>query len=123
MDQDQRAGKLAHTLVTYSLKVKPGEKVLIETRGADLPFTADLIKEVYAAGGLPFLSIKYPYLEREIMNGCTGEQMDLLYRLEADRMHEMDCYIGIRLPENAYEENGVPWPRWNATTTGTITSC
>ena len=36
MDQDQRAGKLAHTLVTYSLKVKPGEKVLIETRGADL---------------------------------------------------------------------------------------
>ena len=69
MDQDQRAGKLAHTLVTYSLKVKPGEKVLIETRGADLPFTADLIKEVYAAGGLPFLSIKYPYLEREIMNG------------------------------------------------------
>ncbi len=60
MDQDQRVGKLAHTLVTYSLKVKPGEKVLIETRGADLPFTADLIKEVYAAGGLPFLSIKYP---------------------------------------------------------------
>ena len=108
MDQDQRAGKLAHTLVTYSLKVQPGEKVLIETRGADLPYTADLIKEVYAAGGLPFLSIKYPYLEREIMNGCTGEQMDLLYRLEADRMHEMDCYIGIRLPENAYEENGVP---------------
>lgn len=109
MDKDQRASKLAHTLVTYSLNVQPGEKVLIETRGTDLPFLADLIREVYAAQGLPFLSIKYPYLERALMMGCTGEQMDLLYRQEADRMHDMDCYIGIRLPENAYEENGVPY--------------
>lgn len=109
MDRDQRASKLAHNLITYSLKVKPGEKVLIETRGVDLPFVADLIREVYAAKGLPFLSIKYPYLDRELMQGCTGEQLDLLYKLEADRMHEMDCYIGVRLPENAFEENGVPY--------------
>ena len=106
--KDQRATRLAHNLVTFSLGVKPGEKVLIETRGIDLPFVADLIREVYAAGGQPFLSIKYPYLDRALMMGCTEEQMDLLYRLEADRMHEMDCYIGIRLPENAYEESGVP---------------
>lgn len=111
MTKDQRATRLAHNLVTFSLGVKPGEKVLIETRGIDLPFVADLIREVYAAGGQPFLSIKYPYLDRALMMGCTEEQMDLLYRLEADRMHEMDCYIGIRLPENAYEENGVPYEK------------
>ena len=111
MLKDQRATKLAHNLVQYSLAVKPGEKVLIETRGIDLPFVSDLIREVYAAGGQPFLSIKYPYLDRELMMGCTEEQMDLLYRLEADRMHEMDCYIGIRLPENSFEENGVPYEK------------
>ena len=111
MVKDQRASRLAHNLVSYSLNVQPGEKVLIETRGIDLPFTADLIKEVYAAGGQPFLSIKFPYLDRALMMGCTEEQMDLLYRLEADRMHEMDCYIDIRHPENAFEENGVPMKR------------
>lgn len=46
--KDQRATRLAHNLVTFSLGVKPGEKVLIETRGIDLPFVADLIREVYA---------------------------------------------------------------------------
>ena len=117
MDRDQRASKLAHSLVTYSLQVQKGEKVLIETRGLNLNFTTDLIREVYAAGGQPFLSLKHPYLDRQLMMGCTQEQLDLLYRLEADRMHEMDCYIGIRHPENCYEENGVPFEKvelWNA---------
>ncbi len=111
MVKDQRASKLAHNLVTYSLNVQPGENVLIETRGADLPFVADLIREVYAAKGRPFLSLKHPYLDRALMMGCDEEQMDLLYRLEAGRMRAMDCYIGIRLPENAYEENGVPYEK------------
>lgn len=109
MVKDQRATQLAKNLVNFSLGVQPGEKVLIETRGIDQPFIADLIAAVYAAGGQPFLSIKFPYLDRALMKGCTQEQMDLLYRLEADRMHEMDCYIGIRHPENAFEESGVPY--------------
>ena len=109
MVKDQRATKLAHNLVRFSLNVQPGERVLIETRGIDQAFVADLIREVYAAQGLPFLSIKFPYLDRALMQGCTQEQMDLLYRLEADRMPEMDCYIGIRHPENAFEESGVPY--------------
>ena len=45
MTKDPRATRLAHNLVTFSLGVKPGEKVLIETRGIDLPFVADLIRK------------------------------------------------------------------------------
>ena len=104
---DTRVKKLAQNLIGHSLGVKPGEKVLIETRGIDTAFTMELIRAVYQAGGLPFLSIKFPELDREIQKGCSEEQLRLMYKWEEERMLAMDCYIGVRLPVNSFEESGV----------------
>ena len=48
---DARVRKLAHNLIAHSLKLQPGEKVLIETRGLNVSLVQALVQEAYAAGG------------------------------------------------------------------------
>jgi aminopeptidase len=108
---DARGKLLAHNLINHSLKLKPGEKVLIETHGVDTPFMNELVKEAYAVGGLPFVNIKMPAIDRNIAAGCTEEQLKLMYKWEEDRMLAMDCYIGVRLPSNGFEESGVAFEK------------
>ena len=110
---DARGKLLAHNLINHSLKLKPGEKVLIETHGVDTPFMNELVKEAYAVGGLPFVNIKMPAIDRNIAAGCTEEQLKLMYKWEEDRMLAMDCYIGVRLPSNGFEESGVAFEKWS----------
>lgn len=108
---DARLKKLAKNLVQFSLKVQPGEKVLIETRGSINHFVKELIRQVYAVGGLPFVSLKDPAIDRTLIEGCSEEQLELMFKWEADRMYAMDCYIGIRVPDNCYEETGVAYEK------------
>lgn len=105
---DPRIEALAKNLVNYSCSVKPGEKVLIEIKGYEVPLTKALVKEVYKAGGLPFVTIKNDEILRALLIGCSEEQIRLMARLELDRMKEMDAYIGIRYADNASELSDVP---------------
>ena len=60
--KDPRLAKLAENLITYSVELQPGEKILLEVTGDALPLAAELIKTVYAAGGVPFLKLAHPSL-------------------------------------------------------------
>ncbi|WP_343207878.1 aminopeptidase [Anaerolentibacter hominis] len=106
---DERIKLLAKNLTGYSMKVKPGDKVYINYTGAS---TAELaravIKEVYAAGGLPFAHYIDPAVEREILLGCTEEQIRLMGELASREMEQMDCYVGIRGTDNVSEYADVP---------------
>ncbi len=105
---DQRIELLAKNLVNYSCKVKQGEKVLIEVKGFELPLTKALIKEVYNAGGMPFVTIKNDEIIRVLLNGCSEEQIRLMAAFELDRMKNMDAYIGVRYADNTNELGDVP---------------
>ena len=56
--KDPRIEKLANMLINYSIELKPGENILIETTGEGIDLTKALIKEVYKIGGVPFITIK-----------------------------------------------------------------
>ena len=105
---DSRLEILAKNLVNYSCKVKQGEKILIETIGFELPLAKAIIKEVYKAGGLPFVTIKNDEIKRALLNGCSEEQIKLMADFELIRMKEMDAYIGIRAGDNSNELGDVP---------------
>ncbi len=105
---DPRIETLAKNLVNYSCEIKPGEKVLIEIIGFELPLTKALVKEVYKAGGLPFVTIKNDEIKRALLNGCSEEQIRLMAEFELMRMREMDAYIGIRAGSNANELGDIP---------------
>lgn len=105
---DPRICQLAKNLVNYSCAIKPGEKILIENIGLELPLVREIIKEVYAAGGIPFTTIKHNAVERALLLGASEEQMKALAEYEAARMNQMAAYIGIRSGDNASELADVP---------------
>jgi aminopeptidase len=106
---DSRVEKLAKNLVNYSCRVQPGEKVLIEAIGDSTKDLAKaLTKEVYAAGGLPFVTLKDQSVLRALIKDTNPEQMSAMAKYELERMKEMDAYIGIRGSDNAAEFADIP---------------
>lgn len=106
---DARIVTLAHNLVNYSVKVQKGEKVYINYIGrATLDLARQLVKEVYAAGGIPFVHYEDMRLRREILLSCTEEQLKLMAEVDSLEMSKMDCYIGVRGSDNIAELADVP---------------
>ncbi|MGI5921158.1 MAG: aminopeptidase [Syntrophomonadaceae bacterium] len=105
---DLRISQLAKNLVNYSCAIKPGEKVLIETIGLELPLVRDLVDEVYRAGGIPFVTIKDRAVDRAVLMQAGEEQIKMMASYEALRMKEMDAYIGIRSGANNAALSDVP---------------
>ncbi|MDD3340054.1 MAG: aminopeptidase [Lachnospiraceae bacterium] len=109
---DERIKKLAAGLVNYSCNVQKGEKVYIHYTGAATKTLArQLIKEVYAAGGVPFAHFTDTQVQREILLHATKEQMELMAQVDGLEMAKMDCYIGVRGGDNVSELSDVPQDR------------
>lgn len=106
---DERVKVLAHSLVNYSMEVKQGDKVYVHYIG---PSTQDLarqlVKEVYKAGGVPFVHYTDVKLQREMLLNCTEEQMKLSAKIDAAEMELMDCYVAVRGTDNVSELADVP---------------
>ena len=105
---DERIKKLAKNLVNYSCDLKSGEKILIEAKGVDYMLVNEIIKEVYAVGGIPFVEIFDNRVTRQLLLGQTEEQAKLRAKYDGARMAEMDAYIGIRGGNNSLENSDVP---------------
>jgi aminopeptidase len=100
--------QLARTIITYSVRLQPGERLLIECLGPAKRLAAALVRQAYAVGGCPFLTLKDPELDRELLRHATADQLRAMAGWEAARMREMQAYVGVRAPENAYEQADVP---------------
>ncbi len=106
---DERIKVLARNLVNYSMKVKQGDKVYVHYIGASTQDLArQLVKEVYKAGGVPFVHYTDPKLQREQLLHCTEEQMSLMAKIDGAEMEQMDCYVAVRGTENVSELADVP---------------
>lgn len=98
---------LAKNLITYSTKLQPGEKLLIEMFDDALPLAQAIITEAYKAGAVPFLITKNNRLQRSILLSAKENQMKLMGQWEANLMQHMDAYIGIRASDNISELSDV----------------
>ena len=106
--RDPRIEKLARTLVHYSCKVKPGDKVWIDLFDADAAMGESLAREVFHAGGLPLVRLTDNRIQRQLMLGYTEEQLNFLGEADAALMAKCACYIGVRGGHNAFETADVP---------------
>jgi aminopeptidase len=106
---DQRLVRLAETLIDHSCRLQTGQKILIEA--FDLPdpqLVCCLVELATARGAVPVVSLKNNVVLRSMYRTATVEQMQLIGKLEAARMSEMDAYIGVRGAENSNEFADVP---------------
>lgn len=106
--KDPRITKLADILVNYSTAVKPGEKILIEDRGINRELVVALVKAVYAAGGIPAVSLMDGEVDRALMQGYTKEQLDWYAEMDSRRMSDCAAYIAVRGGSNVFESADVP---------------
>lgn len=106
---DERLKCLAERLVNYSMKVSRGDKVYVHYTGIDTrPLAIAVIDEVYKAGGVPFVEFTDKQVQRKLLMGLSKEQIELMAEHDAKLMDMMDCYVGIRGPENVNELADVP---------------
>lgn len=106
---DTRVKKLADILVHYSCNVQKGERVLVSYDGASAkPLVKQIIKEIYACGGFPYTEIRDSSVTREILLGCSEEQLEFMKECQLKQMKGMQAYIAIRASDNASEHADVP---------------
>lgn len=106
--RDSRMITLAHNLVRYSCDVKAGENVLVEATDIPPEMVALLVREIRAAGGNPFVTLKQNRVLRELYACGTAESLDLTGGFERARMEKMHAYIGLRGTLNLSELSDVP---------------
>ncbi|AYV67504.1 MULTISPECIES: aminopeptidase [Niallia] len=106
--KDPRIDQLAKNLINYSIRLQKGEKVLIENFGLQKELVKALVREAYAAGGYPFVSLKDNDINRSLLLGAQTEQYEMMAQFEANVMSNMDAYIGLRAGDNINELADVP---------------
>lgn len=106
---DSRNIELAELLVTHSMAVTPGDKVLIESFGSrTFELCEALIDCVHRHGGVPFVRLYENRIRRALLLTASEEQLALQGESEAAFMEQMDCYVGVRGFENVLETADVP---------------
>lgn len=106
--RDTRFQELAAQLAGYSTALRPGDRVLLELTDIPEEMGVALIREVRAAGALPFLRLNQTRLNREMLSGAVEEQYEAIARHRMAEMEDMDAYIEIRGGGNAFEFSSVP---------------
>jgi len=111
---DERIKKLSNVLVNYSCNVQKGERVLVSYSGSTAkPLARQIIKDIYAVGGFPYTDIRDNALEREILLGCTEEQLLYMQEYQLNQMKGMQAYIAVRASDNTSEHADVPTSQQN----------
>ncbi len=106
--KDLRIEKLANNLLTYSVSIQNGENILIEILGEDgIPLAKELIKQAERLGAKPYFNIINYEILRVMLENATEEQIKLYAKHDAQRMKDMDAYIGIKANSNTSELNGI----------------
>jgi len=111
---DPRLKKLAGILVNYSCRVKKDENVMIECFGCSpRELIKEIVRDVYKAGGIPYISLKDNSILREILKECSIKQLQLMAKIDLLQMKSIDAYIGIRAHENVSELGDITGEKMN----------
>ncbi|MGD8191793.1 aminopeptidase [Brevibacillus ginsengisoli] len=111
---DSRIQELAQRLIRYSLDLQKGEKVLIENIGLQTPIVKALVREAFAVGALPLVTVKDQEIMRALIMGTSEEHMELMAKHELSRMQDVDAYIAVRAFENINEYSDIPEDKMGA---------
>lgn len=106
--KDPRIEQLAKNLVSYSVEVKKGQRVLIH--GIDVPddILIALVREVRRKKAIPQLKVNHSRLLREMLRSCTEDQLQFQADVDLREMQGVDAYIAVRGAENIFESSDVP---------------
>ncbi|MFJ7976815.1 aminopeptidase [Peribacillus sp. NPDC096379] len=106
--RDERLNKLANVLLTHSIKLKAGERVLIRGHYNAKPLMKELIDETYKLGAYPYIDIMDDELNRHLAMGYEKEQLKTLASWMMKKYEDTDAVIIAYGEENDAELSEVP---------------
>ncbi|UCF09940.1 MAG: aminopeptidase [Candidatus Bipolaricaulota bacterium] len=108
---DSRDVTLANNVVSYSLDLKPGEKVLIDFRGtATLGLLREFVTAVTRAGGVPFVLFGDDSIQRRFLLAAEESQVSAWGDIHETLMREMQCYVRVNGTDNPFDMADIPEP-------------
>ncbi|MGE8080304.1 aminopeptidase [Peribacillus loiseleuriae] len=106
--RDDRLNKLAKLLLTHSIKLKAGERVLIRGHYNAKPLMKELIDETYKLGAYPYIDIMDDELNRHLALGYEKEQLETLASWMMKKYEDTDAVIIAYGEENDAELSEIP---------------
>lgn len=104
---DSKIEKLSKILLEHSVKLKKGEKILIEMIGTDCSDLAcQIIKQAKKIGAIPLFNIIDYKILKELLINCNEKQIKEYAKYDLEKMRSVDAYIGIR-SANPKELSGI----------------
>jgi aminopeptidase len=100
--------RYARLLTEWSLAVKPGQVVLIDSSYLAEPLIRQLVPAILRAGGHPDLSISIDGYERAKYEHASDEQLRFISPREKKAIETYDAIIYIRAPFNLRELESIP---------------
>ncbi len=104
---DVRLRRLARLLVTYSLELRPGDRVLIEAEPSAAPLVRELYAGVLQAGGHLHLLLDLPGLEALHIQQASEEQLAFVPELRRHAYETFEARVRIHSASNTRELNAL----------------
>jgi aminopeptidase len=105
---DPRYSELAKVLVNHSCRVADDERVLVEATDIPPEFTAELVREIAAAGGRPLVMTYHQTIQRALLKHLSEPQVRFMAEVDRARMEQVQAYIALRGSFNIAELSDVP---------------
>lgn len=105
---DPRLKKVADTVIDYSLSIKMGDKVLIETTKNCSDILKYMIQKISEKGAIPFVMFNETDVKRELLKNGTAEQFQLMKKHTEAILENIDVYINMIDSDNCYDMSDVP---------------
>ena len=104
---DHRYNQLAKNLLSFSVSLQEGEKVLIDAHNTPSDMVIALVRAARECGGIPYVNLQDTTINREFIRNGTKEQFEALAQWELERMQGMQAYVAIRGANNIFELSDV----------------
>jgi aminopeptidase len=105
---DPRLTKLAELLVHFSVDIRPGDNVWIESTVKDPALVNELIRCIAERGGHPYVKLNDQRITRQLLHYATEEQIRLWAENDMALMQKMQACILLSGSDNISELSDVP---------------
>ncbi|MFR6123761.1 aminopeptidase, partial [Faecalibacillus intestinalis] len=105
---DPRLKKMADTVIDYSLSIKAGERVMIETTKNCSDVLKYMIQKISGKGAIPFVLLNETDIKRELVKNGNEEQFKLMREHTENMLKNVDVYINMIDSDNCYDMSDVP---------------
>ena len=106
--RDPRIEEMARQLLTHSVQLKKGEKVLIEGHYVTKPLLIELVKQTYELGANPFVQLIDDEIHKYVAKGYRQEQLEIMAKWDLKKFEDMDAVIFVIGEENDAEFAEIP---------------